>query len=36
MSASPTGPNLDEHTTHAYGRIDHLDLKATVAQVLDR
>jgi ABC-2 type transport system ATP-binding protein len=31
MSASPTGPNLDENTTHAYGRIDHLDLKATVA-----
>ena len=36
MSASPTGPNLDENTTHAYGRIDYLDLKATVAQVLDR
>ena len=36
MSASPNGPNLDEHTTHAYGRIDDLDLKAMVAQVLDR
>jgi hypothetical protein len=36
MSASPNGPNLDENTTHAYGRIDYLDLKATVAQVLDR
>jgi len=35
MSASPTRHDEGEHTTHAYGPIDDLDLKATVTQVLD-
>ncbi len=36
MSMSPTGPDRAEHTKHGYGWIDDLDLKATIAQVLDR
>ena len=36
MSASPTRGDEGEHTTHAYGPIDDVGLKATVAQVLDR
>jgi CubicO group peptidase (beta-lactamase class C family) len=35
MSASPTRHDEGEQTTHAYGPIDDLDLKATIAQVLD-
>ena len=36
MSMSPTGPDQAEHSKHAYGWIDDLNLKATIAQVLDR
>jgi CubicO group peptidase (beta-lactamase class C family) len=36
MSMSPTGPDQAEHSKHAYGWIDDLSLKATIAQVLDR
>ena len=36
MSASPTRHDEGEQTTHAYGPIDDLDLKATIAQVLER
>jgi CubicO group peptidase (beta-lactamase class C family) len=36
MSAPTTRIDEDEHATPAYGRIDDLDLKAKVAQVLDR
>jgi CubicO group peptidase (beta-lactamase class C family) len=32
----PTRPDEGEHKTHAYGRIDDHDLKATAAQVLNR
>jgi CubicO group peptidase (beta-lactamase class C family) len=35
MSASPTRHDEGEQTTHAYDPIDDLDLKATIAQVLD-
>jgi len=34
MSASPTRHDEGEQTTHAYGPIDDLDLKATVARSL--
>jgi hypothetical protein len=33
---SRTGPNQAEHSKHGYGWIDELNLKATIAQVLDR
>jgi CubicO group peptidase (beta-lactamase class C family) len=36
MSASPTGTDEGEHTTYAYSRIDDRNLKAILAQVLDR
>jgi CubicO group peptidase (beta-lactamase class C family) len=36
MSPSPTRPDESQDTAQTYGRIDDLDLKATVAQVLDR
>ena len=36
MSATPTGHDEGAQTTPAYGPIDDLDLKATMAQVLDR
>jgi CubicO group peptidase (beta-lactamase class C family) len=36
MSTSATHPDEGEHTTYANGRIDDRNLKATVAQVLDR
>ena len=36
MSMSPSGPDQAEHTKHGYGWIDDLNLKATIAQVLDR
>ena len=36
MNASPTRGDEGGQTTQAYGPIDELDLKATVAQVLDR
>jgi CubicO group peptidase (beta-lactamase class C family) len=36
MSPSPTRPDEGEDTAQTYGRIDDLDLKVTVAQVLDR
>jgi CubicO group peptidase (beta-lactamase class C family) len=36
MSMSPTGPDQAEHSKHGYGWIDDLNLKATIAQVLDR
>ena len=36
MIMSPTQPDEGEHTTYAPGRIDDRDLKATIAQVLDR
>ena len=36
MSASPTRHDEGEQPTHAADRIDDLDLRATVAQVLDR
>jgi CubicO group peptidase (beta-lactamase class C family) len=36
MRASPTRDDEGEQAAHAYGRIDDLDLKATVAQFLDR
>ena len=35
MSASPARHDGGEQTTHAYEPIDDLDLKATIAQVLD-
>lgn len=36
MSMSPTGPDQAEQSKHGYGWIDDLNLKATIAQVLDR
>ena len=36
MNPPPARPDDAEHTTHAYGPIDGVDLKVTVAQVLDR
>lgn len=36
MSMSPTGPDQAAHSKHRYGWIDDLNLKATIAQVLDR
>ena len=36
MSTSPTGPDQAEHTKHGYGWIEDLNLKAMIAQVLDR
>jgi CubicO group peptidase (beta-lactamase class C family) len=36
MCMSPTGPDQAEHPKHGYGWIDDLNLKATIAQVLDR
>ena len=36
MSRYASRPGEGEHTTYAYGRIDASDLKATIAQVLDR
>jgi CubicO group peptidase (beta-lactamase class C family) len=36
MNPSPTQPDDSERTTYVQGRIDDLDLKATMAQVLDR
>src|SRR5215208_3692648 len=36
MSASQIRPHEGEHSTYAYGGIDDRELKATIAQVLDR
>ena len=36
MSTSATHPDEGEHTTYAYSRIDDRNMKATLAQVLDR
>ena len=36
MSMSPTGPDQAEHSKQGYGWILDLNLKVTIAQVLDR